>query len=105
MNLKNPKDKKDIQETLRAGEKTEFWHIITQALEESIEHIENELNSEDMSALPAESYKITSEVLKSRRDNLRKLLDIPKTIIMYLDSPDNEQENLDPYQTADEIVD
>lgn len=104
MRLNNPKDKESIQENLRQGEATEFWQLILQGIDDSIEYLQNLRDGEDINDLPADEYKITAELLKAKIANMKKMKDFPQSLITYLDSPDQREGNFDPYYTADEIA-
>lgn len=101
MDLNNPKDKESVQETLKLGIKTDFWKLILQALDDSVEHLNNLKASEDFKDLPPDRYKLESEIVKAKKEFLEKLKGMPTTLINYLESPndnsDEGEENFDPY--------
>ncbi len=53
--------------------------------------------------LPADQYKIEMELLKAKEDYLHRLIDLPDTLIAWLQEPDNTIEDFDPFMKADEM--
>jgi len=98
MKLDNPKDRESIQEVLRQGQQTEFWHILTQALDDSIEHIQSELDGDGITGLAPDKYKVMAEILKGRKKDLKKLKELPEILIVYLENPDQTAPDFDPYE-------
>jgi hypothetical protein len=103
MKLSNPKDKKNIQKTLRQGAATEFWQIILQALDESIQYLQNQQDSEEMRELSSEQYKVENEILKAKRANLKILKELPSTIMGWLENPDQSEPEFDPYNKPEDF--
>lgn len=100
------KDAKNIQEVLRRGQKDQFWKIICQALDDSIEHLQKEQDDEDIKDLPAEYYKLENELLKAKRKFLKHLKDIPNSLIAWFEEPagnKEKEENFDPFYTSEEL--
>jgi len=99
MKIHDPNDKESIREILKQGVKTDFWKIIMQGLDAVAEDLQREQDSEGLKELPAEQYKVESEILKAKRKYLRELKDFPRTILNDLDDPNEgvKEENLDPY--------
>ena len=91
-------DSQSQQEILKQGQLSEFWQIIVQFVRESKEHLRQEQRSQDLKNLPAEQYKLENELILSKLEYLDKLTDYPNTIIGWLQNPDNEDRNYDPYQ-------
>lgn len=91
-------DSQSQQEILKQGQLSEFWQIIVQFIRESKEHLRQEQRSQDLKNLPAEQYKLENELILSKLEYLDKLTDYPNTIIGWLQNPDNEDRNYDPYQ-------
>ena len=104
IDLKDPSNKEGYQETLRSGKATEFWSVLQQALRDSIEHIQSQLDGEDIADLSPEQYKVQVEILKGRKKDLQKLLELPDTLIVWLESPDQTQPNLDPYNQPEDFM-
>jgi len=77
LDLKNPEHSKQIQDILRAGVNTEFWDIIKQRLESTIDSLQDQLDS-DMSGYVAEEYKIRNEVLKAKKLDRKDILELPR---------------------------
>jgi hypothetical protein len=86
-----------IQAILQASAKSEFWKIICEELDDRIEKLEKERDSDSIASLPADAYKLAMENIKDKITHLGKLKDLPKEIIQRLDNPDLEDEELDPY--------
>ena len=91
------KDSKSRQEILRQGMKSEFWQIISEALRDSKNHLRNEQDADELKDLPADQYKVENELLKAKIKYLDKLADYPNTIIGWLENPNQEEKNYDPY--------
>ena len=92
------KESQSKQEILRQGQQGDFWQIIVGYLKESKEHLRNEQKGENMKSLPAEEYKLQNELLLARLEYLDRLSNYPNTIIGWLQNPDNETINHDPYE-------
>lgn len=86
------------QEILRQGQTTQFWQLIIESLRDSKNHLRNEQDSEDLKDLPADQYKVESELIKAKIKYIDKLIEYPNTLIGWLEKPDNEQTEYDPYQ-------
>jgi len=99
MRFDNPKDRDSIREVLKQGVKADFWKIIIQGLDAIIENLQKEQDSEGLKELPAEQYKVESEILKAKRKYLKDLKEFPQTLLSDLDDPNenNKPEDLDPY--------
>lgn len=97
MSLIDKKNKEDIKEIIRQGERTEFWALIVQALQESKEAIQREQDGEDIAELPADQYKLKNELYKAKKDYLETLMRTPQNIISWLQEPSNENKEFDPY--------
>ena len=104
MQLDDPKDSEAIQETLRSGQATDFWAVLKQVIEASIDSIKLQLDGEDIAELTPDKYKVMVEILKGRKKDLTKLLELPETLIMHLESPDQSEINFDPYSTAEDFA-
>jgi len=88
LDLNNPENRKSIQEILRAGEKSDFWHIICQRIGSSIEAITSQLDSDEGTNLIAEEYKIRHEVLRKQKVDLSDILTMPEDLVKDLDNPE-----------------
>lgn len=91
------KDSKSKQEILRQGMNSEFWKIISEALRDSKNHLRNEQDADALRDLPADQYKVENELLKAKIKYLDKLADYPNTIIGWLQNPNQEEKDYDPY--------
>lgn len=101
-----PKNIENAKEVLRLGKGTEFWFLVCNALDESIAHLQNEQDGEAIKDLPAEQYKLESELLKAKRAYLKHLKKLPETLIAYFtEVPENleKPKNYDPFYTAEEL--
>lgn len=94
--LKNKKSL-DIQGVLQVGKTSEFWQVICEAIEQSREHLQTYQDSEEFKDLPADKYKLESELIRAKRQFLNTLKETPDNIISWLSTPDNKIENFDPY--------
>ena len=90
-------------EILRTGKQGEFWGIICELLDESITRLQSVEDHADFIELPAEQYKLQSQLLKAKRKYLEQLKGYPDLLIAELGKPDSEDINFDPYPTADEV--
>ena len=86
------------QEILKQGQLSEFWQIIVQFVRESKEHLRQEQDSDSLRDLPADQYKVENELLKAKIQYLDKLTDYPNTIIGWLQNPNQEEKDWDPYR-------
>ena len=101
--LKQPKNSEHAQIIVRTGANSEFWGLITEALESNIQAVEQEMRDEDMKELPPDRYKLEMELLKSKAKYLSKLKELPETLMQWFEKPDNTVQNFDPFFTAEEI--
>ena len=85
------------QEILRQGQQSDFWQIIITYLKESKEHLRQQQDSDNLKDLPADQYKVENELLKAKIQYLDKLADYPNTIIGWLQNPNPEEKDWDPY--------
>ena len=88
LDLNNPENKKSIQEILRTGAQSDFWHIICQRLGSSIEAISSQLDSDEGTNLIAEEYKIRHEVLRKQKIDHKYILKMPEELMKELDNPE-----------------
>lgn len=93
----DPKESLSKQEILRQGQQSDFWQIIVEALKESKDHLRQQQDADELRDLPADQYKVENELLKAKIKYLDKLADYPNTIIGWLQSPNQEEKNYDPY--------
>ena len=101
--IKN-KDKENIKEILASGAKGEFWGIIVDALDETIEHLLSELNGDAITTLPPEQYKLENELLKTKIAYLKKLKNFPQTLGEWATTPDQKTPNFDPYSIPEDFI-
>ena len=81
---------------LRTGQKTDFWKIIVEDLNGRIADFERDRSG--LGELPPDQYKVESEILIAKKKYCEALKELPKMIIDNLGSPDNTEENPDPYE-------
>jgi len=98
MKFNNDKEKLDAKEILRQGVSSQFWQLIMDATKESEEAIRKIQDDEEMADLPAEEYKFRNELYKAKRKFLDTLSKTPENIISWLESPNNESREFDPYE-------
>lgn len=101
--LHDPKQKENVQEIMKQGQVQEFWLLILEAVDESIEHLQDERDGEEIKTLSADEYKLEAELLKAKIANLKKLKNLPQTLIQSLNSPDQSQPNFDPYYVPEDF--
>mgnify|MGYP001599874952 CR=1 FL=1 len=82
---------------------SEFWLIICESLDETIESIKVAQDNPKLSALPPDQYKVENEILRTRRQNLEDLKNLPTILIQSLEQPDQSEPNLDPHYTAEDF--
>jgi predicted flavoprotein YhiN len=88
LNIENPEHRDSIKEVLSQGIKSEFWKLICQRLQISIDSIQSQLDSDDRESLIAEEYKIRTEVLRKQKIDRLDILTIPEDLVQELDNPD-----------------
>lgn len=102
----DPKKAESLMEILRLGQATEFWKLIQESIDESKEHLQKVEDSQELRELPAEQYKLESEILKMKKRYLDHLRRLPTSIIEYLQEPPENREkagNDDPYYNQEEL--
>lgn len=101
----DPQDADSTREILSQGQATPFWRVIQEAVDDSIAHLSKREDSEELRDLPAEQYKLESELLKAKRKYLQHLKELPKKIIEYLAEPPENRNtgNDDPYYSETEL--
>ena len=87
-------------EVLRIGKGGEFWKLIVEALQESIDFIQEQMDSDELKELTAEQYKLTNELFKAKKQYLATLMKTPDNLISWLGTPDNERKDFDPYEKS-----
>lgn len=87
-------DKIDI---LTAGKQGTFWKIIQEAMQETKDYIDKQLEDEGLQDLDAEQYKFTTELLRAKKKYLDKLLQTPENMIEWFGIPEEKRKNFDPY--------
>ena len=107
LDINNPDHKDRIQDILRTGADGEFWKIISQQLQATIDSLEIQMYSSEIASLPAEEYKLLTEVLKKQRQDRLDILDIPEDLVKELDSPDffSSQREEEIYPTKEDFED
>lgn len=89
-------DKSSI-EIARLGKESDFWKLVMQVLEKSIEKLRGDQDSDELKEIPAEQYKFENELIKAKIQYLKKLMETPDSIISWLQNPDNSSVEFDPY--------
>ena len=90
-------DRDAVVEVVNAGKSTEFWNLLRQAIDESIEHLQGVGDSDDIKDLPPDRYKLEMELLKAKKNYLKRLKDYPDVIINRVTDPESYDFNFDPY--------
>lgn len=103
MIFKDIQDKKTAEAILREGVKTKFWQLIVEALNESKESLQRLQDEDDISNLPPDQYKLQSELFRAKKRYLATLLKTPENIISWLETPNNESKEFDPYSKSSEL--
>ncbi|MCK5211698.1 hypothetical protein KAJ89_03280 [Candidatus Parcubacteria bacterium] len=85
------------QEILRLGQDSDFWRLMLVALEKCKENLRNISDSDDFKDLPADRYKLESELSKAKIKYLDKLSNLPGSLIVWMKNPDNKDKDFDPY--------
>lgn len=97
MKFATPKEEQSAKEILKEGKKTKFWELIVASIQESKEFIQKEQDSEDLKDLSPELYKLTNELYKAKKAFLDVLAKTPDNLISWLEKPDNDRKEFDPY--------
>lgn len=85
-------------EILQAGIKTPFWDLVVEAIKESKQHIQDQMDSDDLKELTAEQYKFQNEIFKTKKQFLDMLIRTPNNIISWMEKPTKDKpRNFDPY--------
>lgn len=90
---------------IRQGATSEFWKLICKIVDENIRLVEEQMESENMDDLPADEYKVMSQVLKLKKKMYLSLKDLPKSFLESKKLPDQSTPNFDPYGSAKDFVD
>lgn len=104
--IQEPKGAESKMEILRLGQATEFWRVICDAIDESISYLRAEEDGDAIRELPAEQYKLESELLKAKRKYLAHLKNLPSSLIAYLTEPaenTTKEKNYDPFYSEAEL--
>ncbi len=96
LKTKNPLD---IQTVMEQGKTSDFWQLIMQAIEQTRMNLQEYQDSDEFRDLPADKYKLESELIHAKRKYLNILKETPDNIISWLSQPDAKIENFDPYKT------
>lgn len=101
MKLRNKKDRELIVATMNDGMKSDFWDVLNQSIEESLEALNKAKNNLDerIRALPAGEYKLENEIIFEKIKYLKHLQELPKSITLELQSLGTKRTEapLDPY--------
>ena len=84
---------------LELGKDGDFWKVICEFLDESIERIEQDKTDalELLKEMPAEQFKVKLLVLEARRNLIDDLKNYPNNLVRYLSEKKPVEENYDPY--------
>ena len=89
--------RESAKETLRLGAKTDFWKLILEVLDDNIESLRKEQDSDEFRELDSHQYKTENEILKAKINYLKQLKKTPDNVIGWLGNPDSGDFNPDPY--------
>lgn len=99
MSKKQKRSSIDIVNIVTAGIKGEFWSILCNAVDESIEILKEKRDEdESLKNLPADQYKFEAEVLKKEIQCLEYLKNLPKKLIAFHQEENTPEEEFDPYE-------
>lgn len=90
------------QEILKNGKKGEFWGIIIEAINDSIKILQERSKDSEFKKLPADEYKLENEIINAKIDFLEKLKEMPDSVIEWLNEPESQNFDIDPYERPDE---
>ena len=103
IDIHDPKNVKSVQSILRQNKVGEFWQIIEQAIDEIIDDIQEQLDGKDITKYPAQEYKVMNEILKGRKRDLLKLKELPDTLILELENPDQSEPDMRGYEDISDL--
>lgn len=105
LDLKNPEQRKAIQEVLRQGSQSQFWKLVCQRLREHIDSVQRQLDSSALASLPADEYKTLTEKLKSEKMDRIGIIDMPEVLVKEMDNPEffGEDKEEEIYDTAEDF--
>ncbi len=104
MQFKDPKSKIDAQGILKEGMKTPFWKMISEALQESKDALARAQDGDQtLRELPPDQYKLESELYRIKRDFLSTLMKTPENLMSWLESPNNNDTEFDPYGKSTDV--
>lgn len=103
IDLYNPENKENTIAKLRDGATSDFWEIIQSALAEILKDIQEQIDGKEITQLTAEEYKVMMEILKGRKRDLLKLMELPNTLILDLEDPDQTQPDLRVYEDESDL--
>lgn len=108
--VKNPVEgDAQLAAIIRDGSQSDFWDAIESVLDSAIATIAEQLDDEhnELSALPADEYKIKCEVLKAKRRVVLALKRLPQDYAQYLEKPlphgQVSRDAFDPYFAKEEV--
>jgi hypothetical protein len=87
LDLTNPEHRQACVETLKHGADGQFWKLICQRLQISIDAIQRQLDAGIQGN--AEEYKIHTEVLRKQKVDRLDVLDLPQELVKELDNPEH----------------
>ena len=103
LDINDTRNKDAVQATLKQGAVSDFWKIIVQSLEDTIAMLKEEKGSDELAALPAAEYKIESEILRHKIKYLETLKAMPANLASWVELPEIDRENFDPYFQAKDM--
>ncbi len=61
------------QEVLKQGKGGSFWQVIVGYIDKNIEELQAQEDGQDLKDLPADQYKLESQILKAKKSYLKEL--------------------------------
>lgn len=95
--FKNKAEEETAKSILKDGKKTKFWQMVVEAMEESKQFIQNELDREDLLDISAEEYKYKNELFKAKKRMIDSLIKTPDNLASWLGTPEGKRTEFDPY--------
>ena len=93
------KTKEQKKTILELGKDGEFWKVICEFLDESVERVELEKTEalEALAEIPAEQFKVKLLVLEAKINLINDLKYYPENLVQYLSEQKPREVNYDPY--------
>jgi len=103
IDVRDPKNIESVKSILRQNKTGEFWQIIELAIDEILTDIQEQLDGKDILKYSAPEYKVMNEILKGRKRDLLKLKELPDTLILELENPDQSEPDMRGYDDISDL--